>query len=122
MTRYTGCLAVLVMVLATTTPALARTSVLVLHTYGQDQPVRAALDEGILTALRPSGPDGTVTYFETVEIHRFPEPQYEQLMSEYLQRKYENVHVDAIVVLFDTALNFLLRHRPALLPGIPIVA
>jgi signal transduction histidine kinase len=108
------------MVLAT--PALARTSVLVVHTYGQDQPVRGALDEGIQKSLRLSGPEGITTYFETIEIHRFPDPQYEQLMSAYLQRKYQSVHVDVIVVAFDTALNFLLRHRSDLFPDRPIVA
>lgn len=108
--------------LAIASPAAAGTSVLFLHTYGQDQPLRLALDTGIQKALRQSRPEGIVAYFETIEVHRFPDPQYEQVMAEYLQRKYTDIDVSVIAVTFDSALTFLIKHRPDLFPGIPIVA
>ena len=69
--------------------------------------MRNAIDDGIQKTLPSVGSDGVDIYFETIEIHRFPDAQYEQLMSEYLQRKYEHRPVDAIVVVFDTAFGFL---------------
>jgi len=121
-TRRARSLTALMMLLATASPAMAGTSVLFLHTYGQDQPVRLALDAGIQKALRQSKTEGIVAYFETIELHRFPDSQYEQVMADYLQRKYAGIDVGVIAVTFDTALKFLIRHRADFFRGIPIVA
>ena len=51
----------------------------------------------------------------------FGGPGYEATMTTFLREKYAARPPHAIVVVSDIALDFLLRHRDALFPGVPVV-
>lgn len=58
---------------------------------------------------------------EFLEEARFPGEAYGWLLHAFLQGKYADRPVRLVVAVGPTALNFLLRHRPRLFPGVPIV-
>lgn len=58
---------------------------------------------------------------EFLEEARFPGEAYGWLLHAFLQGKYADRPVRLVLAVGPTALNFLLRHRPRLFPGVPIV-
>jgi len=95
--------------------------VLLLHDYGQEAAGRGILDQNFQAVLR-SAPRGTIEFYsETLELYRFPGESHDSLMHDYLRRKYSGIKIDVIVVVFDGPLDFVLRYRDDLFPGVPIV-
>jgi PAS domain S-box-containing protein len=94
---------------------------LLLHDYGQEAAGRTILDQSFQSVLN-SAPRGSIEFHsETLEIYRFPGENHIALMRDYLRQKYAGIKFDVIVVVFDAPLEFLLRYRDELFPGVPIV-
>jgi len=75
----------------------------------------------IRTALGPIEAGPVQIHTEFLEEARFPGEAYGWLLHTFLQRKYAGRPVRLVFAVGPTALNFLLRHRPRLFPGVPIV-
>ncbi len=65
---------------------------------------------------------------EAVEIHseyldrvRFPDEAYQQHLAAFLKRKYAGRKIDLVIVGLAPALDFALRYRTNLFPGVPVV-
>ena len=85
------------------------TRVLVLHWFGLDAVFRPAFDAALQQEL--GGRDrGVELYSETLEGYRFSPEANEQLMREYLQRRYAGRPLDVIVAVWDPAVGFLTRY------------
>ena len=60
-------------------------------------------------------------YSESLNLSRFDDPGYHGLLRDHFRLKYARKHFDLIVAVMEPSLDFLLRHRAALFPGVPIV-
>jgi hypothetical protein len=82
---------------------------------------REVIDQAFQAAVR-SGPPGSVElYDERLEFYRFPTEDHAQLMHDYLKQKYAGTQIDVIVTRSDPPLQFVLRYRDEIFPGVPIV-
>lgn len=95
--------------------------VLLLYYYGPENPERTAYEEGFRAGLRSFGPGGVEFYSETLETYRLPGGDHDEVMRDYLRRKYSATRLDAVAAVADSALEFALRYRDELFPGVPIV-
>ena len=102
-----------------TSPAPKR--VLLLNETGPEFPHREVFLKGFHSVLR-SGQSGSVEFYsETLETYRFPSESHTLLLRDYLRRKYTGMKFDVIAVWPEAALEFMLRYRDELFPGVPIV-
>jgi signal transduction histidine kinase len=106
---------------ASAQPRPVRTA-LAVHFSSEDYPSNPVMDSAIRQVLL-SRDDAPVDYFsEYLESDRFPEEQATLAFRDYLQRKYQRRRIDVVLAITDPALQFVLRYRDQLFPGVPIVA
>jgi signal transduction histidine kinase len=95
---------------------------LAVHWSSEDYPSNPVID-GAIRRVLSSRNDAPVDYFsEYLESDRFPQEQATLAFRDYLQRKYEGRRIDVVLTITDPALQFVLRYRDQLFPGVPIVA
>ena len=58
---------------------------------------------------------------ENLDTKRFPDPEYLQVIKQYLKNKYQGRHFDLIFTLDNSALSLMTTYRQELFPGVPIV-
>ena len=66
-------------------------------------------------------PDKVDLYRETIELTQLNLPSKPQALEEILRKKYEDVKLDLIIVGQRPVLEFLLKRRETLFPGVPII-
>ena len=97
-------------------------SILVLHTYAQQSMFRPVFDRALQQALNRRGMGDAEVYVETLESNRFPGDTHAALFQYYLGQKYANRKIDAVIAVWDRALNYMLTHRDELFPDAPVAA
>lgn len=75
--------------------------------------LRSAID------LRPGSP--VTIYLESLDVSRFTGSVYEESLQAHLRVKYRDRSIGEVVAIGPAALEYALRWRPALWPGVPIV-
>lgn len=95
-------------------------TVLVLHTFGQNAPSRAALDAGFARTIREAAAPIDL-YVETLDGNRFSDEQVLRTRV-YLREKYADKNIAVAAAVFDSALAFLLDEREPIFPDVPIAA
>ena len=94
--------------------------VLVVYSTRRDAQIVATGERELARILE--GNLGRVDYYsEYIDRSRFPEARYEQDFRDFLLRKYEDVHFDAVIAVEDAALELVTDLRGQLFPGAPIV-
>jgi signal transduction histidine kinase len=96
-------------------------SILVLEQSDVRAPFYEAIYSGLQSEVNASAPSPVTTYVESVELSRFPDPEYEESLTSHLKLKYRNTPVGIVVTVGPLALDYALRRRAELWPGIPIV-
>jgi PAS domain S-box-containing protein len=67
-------------------------------------------------------PKTRITLFgDSLDLYLFPDEAGQQSIAEFLRKKYANVKIDLLIPVATSGLNFLLRHRNSIFPGIPVV-
>ena len=95
--------------------------ILLIHDYGQEAAGRTILDQNFQSVIR-AAPLGSIEFYtETLELYRFPGERHISVIHDYLRKKYTDVKIDVMVVVFDGPLDFMRRYRDDLFPGVPIV-
>src|SRR3954470_18135032 len=96
-------------------------SMLILH----PSDVRGPFYYQVFSALRSAvnqRPGSPVTiYLENLDLSRFTGPVYEESLQAHLRVKYRDRPVGVVVAVGPAALEYALRWRPELWPGVPIV-
>src|SRR5262245_66039366 len=94
-----------------------RKVVLMLSDFRPDS--SATLDrEAIIRATLSKAFQGGVDYFpEFIDATTFQGPQYEAALRDFLRRKYESRHLDAVIAVGPSALRFAQANALALLNG-----
>ena len=75
--------------------------------------LRSAID------LRPGSP--VTIYLESLDVSRFTGSVYEESLQAHLSVKYRDRPIGVVVAVGPAALDYALRWRPTLWPGVPIV-
>jgi PAS domain S-box-containing protein len=94
--------------------------VLVLHSYHQGYLWTDMIQDGISQTLSAQFPKVEI-FVEYMNTKRQTAEIMSPLLVEMYQRLYEKVKFDAIIASDNNALDFLLRHRDSLFPGVPVV-
>ena len=92
-------------------------SVLTIHWGAEEFPGTIALDAAIRDVLlSPSG--APINYYaEYLESEVFPPAVAAGALHDYIARKYEGRHIDAVIATTTPTLQFAIEHRPALFPA-----
>jgi signal transduction histidine kinase len=94
---------------------------LVLYSNNRLLPANIAVDAGLRESI-PSGREQSIQIFsEFLDEPQFGGDRYELAVSTYLREKYSARPPDAVLVVGDTTLAFMLRFRDRLFPSVPMV-
>lgn len=107
--------------------ALARASdeaqkrVLVLFALRKEGPAHVVLERVFQETLR-KGLDVRLDYYsEYIDVARFPEPEYQSALHDFLRAKYGRRNMDLIITTGSTTYDFAKLYGAALFPGTPVV-
>ena len=101
--------------------APAARSVLTIHWGAEAFPGIAILDAALRDALL-TPPEGRIDYYaEYLESGAFPHVRADSALRTYIARKFEGRRIDLVIASSTPALQFVLVHRQALFPDVPIV-
>jgi PAS domain S-box-containing protein len=94
-------------------------NVLILYGFAE-RSLNGSLDS-LESLVRARVPSQVNFYVEYLESRRFGEKAYEELLVENLRDAYSRQNLDLVIVEPYPALQFALKHRDELFPGVPIV-
>ncbi|HSW49381.1 MAG TPA: ATP-binding protein [Bryobacteraceae bacterium] len=63
----------------------------------------------------------TTLFGESLDLYLFADEAGQKTLAEFLTKKYGRIKIDLVIPVAPSSLNFLLRSRDGLFPGIPIV-
>ena len=95
-------------------------NVLVLHSYDAKFPWTSNLARGINKHLQ-EGNSQVKTFHEFLDAKRYPEMNHDQTFLSYIQDKYKDTKIDALMVSDDPGLQLVLKVRDRYFADIPIV-
>ena len=79
----------------------------------QDNTIRTVLNNGLAGHLD--------YYAEYLDVMRFPEPDYQLAVRDFLRRKYAGQTFDVVVANTDAMADFVNTYRDELFPGVAVV-
>ncbi len=96
--------------------------VLVLLSYNLTYPGILSVGQGAIERLRDKSPEKLELLSEFLDLTRFPEPDHENRTARYLAEKYAVRRPDVVITAGPEASQFILKHRDAIAPNVPIAA
>ncbi len=100
-------------------PAPAR--VVVLYTHDRSLPGNIRVDQGFRAELQAREGVKAEVFQEYLDMARFPGPERDAALEEYLRRRYAEGPPQALVAVGGPALEFFMQRRASLFPGAPLV-
>jgi signal transduction histidine kinase len=122
--RWTTRCVVALMAIVFTTPAIAAgatRSVLAVYSSTRVLPATVEADRSIREVLEDTANGGVELYTEYLDIPRFGGDAYARTMASFLREKYSSHPPEVIIAGGEDVLEFLLRYRALLFPGVPLV-
>jgi PAS domain S-box-containing protein len=95
--------------------------VVVLYPVSDRQPGNILVDQGLRHTFETSSAQRVELYNEYLDSARFPDDRYQRQLAEFLRQKYASRKIDVIIAVMAPALDFALKYREELWPGVPIV-
>ncbi|MDM0029362.1 sensor histidine kinase [Variovorax saccharolyticus] len=95
--------------------------VLVLYSNGRLVPGNIDVEAGLRSAIDSSAKRPVQIFSEFLDRPEFVGEAYENTMTTYLHDKYADHPPAVVVAVARDSLDFVLRHREALFPGVPVV-
>lgn len=96
-------------------------NVLVLYSNNRLVPANVEVDRGLSEEVASTLGPRVQLFSEFLDHPDFVGDAYRSTMMTYLREKYSARPPDAIVVVADSALDFMLRERPSFFPNVPVV-
>ena len=84
-------------------------------------PFYSEIFDGIRAAAKQNGHAHTVIYGESLDLARFPGPDYEESLVGHLTTKYANRPIDVIVSIGVASAKFLQKRKQDIWPAAPVV-
>jgi signal transduction histidine kinase len=108
--------------IASALPAYSATRHVVLL-YGErpELPALALFQTTLVQTLTSNSADRVEIYNEAMDLSRFGSNNYQSLLRDFLQAKYEDKKIDLVIAILSPALDFLLNYGSVIFPGTPIV-
>jgi signal transduction histidine kinase len=106
------------------TPAVGVEStrrVLVLYPVSDGQPGILLFDQSLRSIFRSSGREKIEVYNEFLDAARFADDRYQRQLAGFLNQKYAGRKIDLIIPALAPSLDFVLKYREELLPGVPVI-
>ena len=107
--------------LADTAAAAEKQNVLVLAGRDSQQPAYELFMSGFRAGVKARAADRLELYTEFLDSTRFPQVEHSMRMRQFLQEKYAATRIDLLISTSPYALDFVLQHRNALFPNVPVV-
>jgi len=98
-----------------------RKTVVLLYPDPRLLPESIAVEQGIRSTLEPAVASGIDFYTEYLDLGLLSEDRSGRLLTRFLRQKYQGRKVDLVIPVAFPALNFFLRHRAELFPGVPAI-
>lgn len=95
--------------------------VLVLYPTADGQPGNLQFDQGLRSTFRTSSAEPVELYNEYLDSARFPDEQHQRQLAHFLRQKYAGRKIDVVIPGLAPALDFALKYREEMFPGVPIV-
>ncbi len=95
--------------------------VLVLYPVSDGQPGILRFDESLRSALRARPDTRVEIYNEYLDSARFPDERHQRHLAEFLRGKYSGKRPDVIITALAPSLDFVLKYRDEIFPGVPVV-
>ena len=99
----------------------ARKAVLLLFDEDNDLPGLALINRSLRDGLSAKLDGDVEFYSESLNLSQFKEPHYDGMLREHFRRKYARKPLDLVIAVMEPSLDFVLRHREALFPDVPVV-
>src|SRR6478609_746651 len=99
----------------------AQRSVLVLDQSSAGLPFNTAVTSAIRSTINAGTKSPISFYSEHLDANRFFGPEYENEFVQFLKAKYREKHIDVVIVVGASALDFIARRRDQLWPSVPVV-
>ena len=96
-------------------------SVLVIDQSSAGLPFNTALAGAIRLTINAASKSAISFYSEHLDANRFFGSEYESNFVQFLKAKYRERHVDVVVVVGVSALDFIIRQREQIWPSVPVV-
>jgi PAS domain S-box-containing protein len=96
--------------------------VLIIYSLDKHHPAHQLTEQGMSRTFQENSQFEIKIYSEYLDVGRFQGADPVGAMTDLLRRKYANVKIDVIITVYPDALDFLLREKPRLFPGVPIIA
>ena len=96
-------------------------SILVLDQSDVRGPLYYEIFSALRSAVNASSEPPVTIYKESLDLSRFGGPAYDQSLQAHFKVKYQDRPIGVVVAIGDAALEYVLRWRASLWPGIPIV-
>lgn len=94
--------------------------VLVINSYNQGLTWSKDETNGIIDVLKQSNNNLSI-YVEYMDWKNYPTDENKQYLYDYYKYKYQNQHIEVLIVTDDVALEFALKNRKVLFSNAPIV-
>ncbi len=95
--------------------------VLMLHAFNYTFPATTRIGEAARKRLLEHSGQKIEVDAEFLDLARASEPDYEPRIADFLRQKYARRRPDLVMSLGSAALPFLMKHRDAIAPNIPVV-
>jgi PAS domain S-box-containing protein len=95
--------------------------VLVLYPTAEGQPGSILFDQGLRSTFNTSSAERVELYNEYLDAARFPDEQHQRQLAHFLRQKYAGRKIDVVIPGLAPSLDFALKYREELFPGVPIV-
>jgi signal transduction histidine kinase len=95
--------------------------VLVLYPTAEGQPGSILFDQGLRFAFGTSSAEHVELYNEYLDAARFPDDEHQRQLAHFLRQKYDGRKIDVVIPGLAPSLDFALKYREAIFPGVPIV-
>jgi hypothetical protein len=103
-------------------PSAPTRLVLSINVVPRSTPALLTLEQTCMRSLDAAVPEPLAFHSEYLDLAMFARKDgFEGELVAYLAAKYAHVKIDLVMVTTSTALQFALRHRARLFPGVPIV-
>ena len=96
-------------------------SVLLLDQSDADSAWYATLSPAFRSTLNAGSAERISVYSEHLDLSRFGTPQHDELLQTYLRDKFSGTRIGVVVAQGSGALEFVMRSRATLWPGVPVV-
>jgi len=106
---------------AATDPENTRTVIVLYPENSDGSPGNALVDQAIRSTFATSSFSRVEIHNEYLDVSRSPDGDHQQLQAEFLRHKYSGRKVHLVIAGLSSALDFALKYRKQIFPGVPIV-